>query len=314
VLVAAALSGCTPQVDAGSRTSTVAFLRAVPSSTGEVALIEELRDAGYVRGRNLEVLGGDGDEAYPDPADAEAAVRGWVDAGVDLIVAMSTAGAVAAQAVAPDVKVLFLSNDPTATGLVRDEQHPEGLQTGATYRVPSDRTLTLLQRVLPDVSVIGLPLPADDPAGAAHRDAVAEAAEQLGLQLLEEEFTDGPEAAAAVEGLARRGAEAIMLSSSPLAVRVYPDTQVAAQRSGLPAVANNSAADFALVSLYPDTEELLRQMGRQAARLLSGSRPSSVPVEDPRRFLVRVNAAVAADLGVAIPVEVEREADEVVGR
>jgi putative tryptophan/tyrosine transport system substrate-binding protein len=311
-LLGLVVTACSTQAGAERDVATIAVLRALPSGTGEVPLLDELRVAGFVPGRSLEVLAADADEAYPEPADAEAAVRGWVVAGADLIVAMSTAGAVAAHAAAPDVNVLFLSNDPMATGLVNDERRPEGRLTGATYRVPSDRTLTLLQRLIPDVAVIGLPYPADDPAAAAHRDAVAAAAQQLDLELLTEEFTDDSDVTAAVDRLAQQGAEVLMLSSSPTAIRAFPPTQAAVERHGLPAIANSNAADFALLSLYPDSDELQRQMGRQAARLLSGSSPSAVPVEDPRRFVVRVNAGVAAALDITITAEVQREADEVV--
>jgi putative tryptophan/tyrosine transport system substrate-binding protein len=310
-VAAAVLTGCTSKVGADAGTVTVAFLRAVPSTDGVTPLLEELRAAGYVQGRSLRVLAGDPDEVYPDPAEAETVVREWVADGTDLIVAMSSSGAMAARDAAPDVNVLFLSNDPLATGLVRDERRPEGRLTGATYRVPSDRTLTLLRRLIPDARRIGLPLPAGDPAGAAHRDAVADAAAQLGIELVVDEFSDADDAGRSVVRLAERGVDAVMLSSSPAAIMAYPQTQAALARHDLPAIANTGVADFAVLSLYPDLEVLQRQMGRMAARLLSGSSPSAVPVEDPRRFLVRVNAGAAAALGITVPAEVQREADEV---
>ena len=291
---------------------TVAILRAVPSADGEAALRDELRSAGFVEGRNLEVLGVDGEEAYPDAAEAEDVVRQWLERSPDLIVAMSTSSAMAAQAAAPDVNVLFLSNDPKATGLVRDEQRPEGRLTGTTYRVPSDRTLTLLRRLVPSITTVGLPVPAGDPAGAAHRDAVAAAARELGITLLVEEFSDATDVGQSIDRLADGGAEAIMLSSSPQAVRAIAETEAAIRRHDLPAVANSNVAEFAVLALYPDSAELQRQMGRQAARLLTGSSPSAVPVENPRRFHIRVNAAAAEELGIDVPVDVEREADEVV--
>jgi len=73
----------------------------------------------------VRVVGGSApSEAHPDDAGAAAAVREWVKEGAQVIVALSTSGAETAHEVAPNVPVLFISTDPTATGLLRDERHP----------------------------------------------------------------------------------------------------------------------------------------------------------------------------------------------
>ncbi len=77
-------------------------------------------------------------------------------------------------------------------------------------------------------------------------------------------------------------------------------------------VAATSVFDEALLVLQPDTTELYRQLGRQAARLLGGTPVSEVPVEDAARFRVVVNAAVADELGLSISAPVLETADQVV--
>lgn len=292
---------------------TIAFLRAVAGAPStEPTFLQELRAAGFLRGRNLTVLARDQDEAYPDPDDAERAVARWRDDGVDLVVALSTGGAAAARAAAPDATVLFLVNDPTAAGLVADEQRPEGRLTGVTFRVPADRTLDLARRAVPGLRRVGLAAPADDPAATAHTDAVGEAADALGIELLVEDVADAGDLDRAVGALAGAGVDALLLSTSPTAVRMLDETRSTADRHGLPVVANTSLADWALLALYPDNEELGRQLGRQAVRLLSGTPPSAVPVEDPRRYLLRINTTVADELGIEVPPAVLREANDVI--
>lgn len=303
-----------PSAAEPAEAATVAFLRAVGGQPGtEPAFVAELRNAGFVEGRNLTVLAGDFDVAYPRPEDAAAAVAGWQEDGVDLIVALSSSGAMVAAETAPEIPILFLSTDPMATGLVDDEQRPEGNLTGATFRVPADRTLSLARRAVPGLTRVGLPYPPADPAALAHRDAVRSAADELGMELVTAEFTDGDDAAAAVDELAAAGVDALLLSTSPVATRALAETEAASRRLRLPLIASSSVAEHFLVSFAPDTEELGRQLGRQAARILQGADPSSVPVEDPTRFLLRVSATAAAELGLTLPPDLVREANEVIG-
>lgn len=314
VLVLAACSDDEPSAQGAPEGVTVGFLRAVPGvPSTEPAFVSELRNAGFVEGRNLTILAADPDEAYPDPEEAARVVRTWQADGVDLILALSSSGAQVAAETAPDVDVLFLSNDPTATGLVEDEQHPEGNVTGVTFRVPADRTLSLAQRAVPDLDRVGLAYPPIDPAAVANRDAVQEAADELGITLVTAEFSDGTDVGAAVDELAAAEVGALVLSTSPVATRAVVETGAAAERHALPVVANTTTADFAVLALSPDTTELGRQLGRQAARLLSGADAPAVPVEDPNRFVLRINRSMAARLSLTLANDLLREANEVIG-
>lgn len=291
----------------------IAFLRAVPSgNTTEPLIVEQLRDVGYTKGRNLTVLGDQLDDAYPDPADAERVLRGWLEEGpIDLIVALSTGSATVAREVAPETPILFLVNDPKAVGLVEDELAPEGQLTGVTFRVPTDRTLDLARRAVPDLDTLGLAYPAGDPAAEAHRAVVEEVAGDLGITLLQASFEAGS-VGDAVDQLVAQGVDALLLSTSPAAIRVFPEIGEAVRRHDLPTISNTHLADFALLALYPDYEEIGRQLGRQAARVLTGTSASAIPVEDPRRFQIDVNLGVARSLGITIPEDLQQEATRVV--
>lgn len=315
-LVLAALvlaAGCAPGSEEPEH-RRIAFLRAVAGAGNtETAVIEELRNIGYTKDRNLTVLGESPDEAYPDPADAEQALRGWLEEGpLDLIVALSTGGATLARDVAPEANIVFLVNDPKAVGLVEDEFEPEGRLTGATFRVPTDRTLDLARRAVPGLASIGLAYPAGDPAAEAHRVGVEQVAGDLGVALVQASFEDASTAGEAVARLAEQGADALLLSTSPAAIRVLPQIGEAAQRHRLPTISNTHLADFALIALYPDYDELGRQLGRQVARLLTGTTASAIPVEDPRRFQIDINLGVAASLNIEIPGDLQREANRVI--
>lgn len=298
--------------DATVAPATIAFLRAVPGTgVTEPAFLEELTAAGYREGDNLTVLGEDPKETYADPEAAKEAVRRWVEEGASLIVALSSGGALAAAEAAPEANILFLSNDPTAAGLVEDERAPEGRLTGATFRVPADRTLSLAQRAL-GAKRVGLAYPPRDPAAIANREALKAAASELGIEMVTSEFDDPSGIDAAVRQLVDGGAGALVISTSPVATRSLAELGAAARAQRLPSVANTSLADFAVVALFPDSAELGRQLARQAARLLSGASASAVPVEDPRRFNVTINQKAAGELGIVVPDAVLQEANSVI--
>ncbi len=204
-LALAACGSSAPTDDSGVK--KIAYLRSVatPDSPVDEALTDELLQRGFVEGENLAILGGSGTEVYPDPANATEAVEEWEEEGVDVIVAFSTSGAEIARDHAPGAKVLFLANDPQAAGFVKDERRPEGRMTGVTFRIPADRMLSLARRIIPGLRRIGLAYPPADPAAIPSRDQFAQAAQDQGLELIFEEFTDAADLPRAVGKLVQEG-------------------------------------------------------------------------------------------------------------
>lgn len=310
-LIVVALVSC-----GGSATSSeparIAFLRAVPGAQDSQIVLDVLAREGFVEGGTLEVFAADPAEAYPDPDGAVAAVAGWVEQGVDLIIAFSSSGAALALDAAPDAIVVFLVNDPVVIGLIENEMHPEGRATGVTFRVPADRTLSAARAALPGMRRVGLLYPATDPAAGSHRRAVHDAASVLRLRVVDQPFTTEGEIEGAIGRLVDEGIDALFLSNSPTAIRYASIVDDAAQSHRLPVIANTDRVPFALVVLTPDTTLLVEQLAKQVARLLNGTPPRAVPVEDPRRYQLILNAGAAAELGIDLPEELLRQATEVI--
>lgn len=291
----------------------VALVRSVPATTGNVPFDEELERAGFRIGKDVVYVQDDPDlETLVTPDEVTAAVTDWVAEGIDLIVAFSSSGAEAAATAAPDTPVLFLVNDPVAVGLVSDKARPDRNLTGATFRVPSDRTLDLARQAVPELSVLGILVPANDPAGVPSRDSMVAAAGAVQLTTHVETFADEADIERAVGALADRGVDAIAVVNAPTSVRFITKIEPAASARGVPIIANTSLAARALLVLEPNVESLLRRLGRQAARLLGGTAPSDVPVEDPTEFRVVLNSTVAAELGLPdFSGDLLRQADQV---
>lgn len=291
---------------------TIAFLRAVRSIQPEnqAAFLEALADGGYVEGENLRLIARDLDEVYPDAATSEAAVSAWVDEDVDLIVALSTVGSRAAMAAAPTTPVLFLVNDPITTGLVDNPRHPGGQATGATFRVPPDRTLDVARRAFGAQAPIGVVYPPDDPAARAIIDEAARAATALGMDLRQGPFRGEDDAANAVSRLVAEGARAIWVLNSPTSIRFIQEIAAAASSVSIPLI-SNTAVTTAAVILQPDTVELYRQIARQALQLFDGRAIREIPVENPAGFVLEVNLPAARAIGLELPASLVEQADRV---
>lgn len=292
---------------------TIAFLRAVQSSQPEnqAAFLDELAGAGYREGSNLTLLAEDLAEVHADDASATAAVQSWLAADVDLIVALSTVGARAASAAAPETNILFLVNDPVSVGLVDDLRSPSGRLTGATFQVPADRTIDIARRAIPGVTKIGAVYPPSDPSALALAEQAEAAAATLGVSLVKATFTGPEDAPAAIEMLAAQGVGAVWVLNSPTSIRHIAPIAEAANAARLPIISNTTVA-AAVITLQPDTVELYRQLARQALQLFEGVPVSDIPVENPAKFVVEVNVAAAEAIGLELPPAFVEEADRVI--
>jgi putative tryptophan/tyrosine transport system substrate-binding protein len=291
---------------------TIGIIRTVAGSGDEQFLIDGMVDAGIDR-EQVQILGEDVEETHPDDADAEATVRKWVDQGAELIVALSTRSALAAVRAAPTTPVIVLSTDPAATGLVKNERHPEGFVTGASYRVPADRTLSLANDAFADDDIrrIGCLEPVGDPAAPPARAALERGADALGMEIVCATFATPDDVGRAIQEVLAAGVDLIVPVNAPATAIALPQLRFLLSMTKVPVVANQPA-DFAVLTLTPDSHAVYSTMGRQAARILSGTAVRDVPVEDPGRFLLVVDLTVAKRIGRTVAPDILKRADRVV--
>jgi putative ABC transport system substrate-binding protein len=309
VLVAAVVPLLTACGSDGSTTHTIAVLRAVEiQPERQAALLGALGKAGY-EGDSLRVLGAD--EVHADPTDATKAVRRWVADGADLVIALSTTSAQAARAATTSVPIVVLSNDLRASGLVDDERHPGGNVTGTNYRVPSDRLLALAADAFGALQRVGCLYPDGDPGAAPVRQDLERGSKALGMELTCAAFPDAAGVAHSVQQVVDAHAQVVYLVNTPATVQAGPAIEQATAAAHLPVLATNPT-DFATLLLQPDGKDVYAQLGRQAARLLRGADVADVPVQDPGRYQLIVNARRAAALGVQVAPEVLQRADQVI--
>ena len=310
-LTASIVSACSDDT-AEPTNHTIGILRTVPGSENEPSLLAALAEQGIDAG-HLRIFGKDPHEVHTDEAETEATVRDWVRKGAELIIALSTRTATAATKAAPTTPVLVLSTDPAATGLVHNERNPEGFVTGASYRVPADRTLALASEAFADVEIkrVGCLEPSGDPAAVPARAALQRGADALGMDLICATFATPDDVPAAVQQLLDAHVDVIVPVNAPATSQAMPQLRFVLSKTTVPVIANQSV-DFAVLTLSPDAHAVYRTMGRQAARILTGTPVSDVPVEDPGRFVLVVNLPAAARIGRTVAPAVVKRADRVI--
>jgi putative tryptophan/tyrosine transport system substrate-binding protein len=237
---------------------------------------------------------------------------------VDVIVA--TGGpdpALAAKAATTSIPVVFTTGaDPVALGLVQSLARPGGNVTGFTLftRQLNPKRLEFLRELVPDAATVAVIFNPENSGSPGQLAVVGETAAKLGLGIrpIPMPRVEGFDAAFAAAGSA--GAAAVLAASDPLFFANRRAMVAAAAAHRLPAV--YEAREFCdvggLMSYGVSFADVYRRAGVYAARILNGERPADLPVQQPSKFELVVNAKVAREIGLSLPPAFLARADEVI--
>jgi ABC-type uncharacterized transport system substrate-binding protein len=279
------------------------------------ALLEGLRERGYVVGRNLQI-----EYRYSQGPTEQipALVAELVDFGPEVIVAVGPQNTVAVHANAPTVPLVFIAvADPVALGLVESLAHPGGNTTGLAAVVPEGFTgkqLQFLKELVPRASRIAVLINSTNPGHQRERAKLPEFGRLLGVELIVVEASKPDQFETAFETAHIRAAEAIHVLGDPLIFIHSAKVVGLAARYQLPAMYldRRHVLDGGLMSYGPNAVGLWRRAGIYVDKILKGERPSDLPVEQPTRFDLIVNLKTAAALGITVPSSILAQADEVI--
>jgi putative ABC transport system substrate-binding protein len=276
-------------------------------------LVAELGRAGYVEGRGLEIIGrsSDGDlRRIPGLAAALVALQ------PDVIVAVSNPVALAIRAVSQTVPVVmsFAGSDPVADGLAASLARPGGSVTGVVMLSEEldVKRVELALEAFPGATRIGFLAGTSYPADRIAR--LTAAAQALGAALITVR-AEGPETfARAFATFGERGAEAVVISSSPGFHSEASALARYARSARLPTVCElrSMAEAGCVLSLGPLDGELRRRVAGYVLRILRGEAPGSLPMERAERFELLVNMQAARMLRIDLPVRVLARAEAVI--
>ena len=278
------------------------------------AFRQGLHDLGYTEGQNILIEFRWAEGRYDRlPEFAAELVR----LKVDVLLTAGTPGALAAkQETQTTPIVMAVSGDAVGTGLVQGLARPGGNITGLTRmtRELDGKRLELLKEIVPRLSRVAILLnPANPISALGWKEALA-GAETLRLKLEPVEVKAPEEFDAAFAAIAKQrpGALFIIADQFLLASRIQI-VDLAARRS-LPAIYpyREFVDAGGLISYAPNYPAMFRRAAAYVDKILKGTKPEELPVEEPTKFELVVNLKTAKALGITIPQSVLVRADEVI--
>jgi putative ABC transport system substrate-binding protein len=275
-----------------------------------------LAELNFVEGRNvkIEYRWAKGDNAKLPELAAEL-VRRPVDV---LVVPGSVAAVAAAKKATSTIPIVFLVGvDPVATGIVRGMSHPGGNATGVTSlnTDTGPKRLQLVRELVPGMKNFAVLINPTNPKTTENLvNDLQVAAHAQRLQLKVVSAATEQDLAVVFENLGRERVGALIIANDTFFLTRGPELAALALRHRIPAI--HSAPEFVdaggLMSYAGSYEESNRIVGIYTGRVLRGDRPSDLPVQQPAKMELAINANTAKALGLSVPASALARADRVI--
>ncbi len=275
------------------------------------ALLKGLRDLGYFEGRNLviEYRSADGRaERFPDLASELIGLK------VDLIIARGTPATTAAKTAGTIPVVMATMGGPGA--IVASFANPGGNITGMiTFSTElTAKRVEILKELVPGLSRVALLHNMSNPAVPPEWEETKAAARALGLQAELLDVRSQSDLDGALEVAVRQHVDALVIGADGL-TQMYQQTIVDfVARNRLPAVypAREFVEAGGLIAYAVNYPDLYFRLASFVDKILKGVKPGELPVEQPTKFELVINAKTAKTLGLTIPPMLLARADEVI--
>jgi putative tryptophan/tyrosine transport system substrate-binding protein len=273
-------------------------------------LREELRRFGYVEGRNVLFEFRSAEEKLdllPKLAAELVALK------VDVIVALYTPCALAAQRATREIPIVVVAGDPLRTGLVPSLSRPGGNITGVSLIAAElhGKCVELFRDLLPSIRRVAFLGNAVDPFSKPALEEVLLAGKNTGIEVAPIIMVRGPdEIDAAFAAMKKEGAGAVVVQGS-LASKNAAEL---ALKHRLPAATfSRSFVEVGgLISYGTDGPNSFRQSAVFVKKILQGGKQADMPIEQPTKFELTINLKTAKALGLTIPQSLLQRADEVI--
>jgi putative ABC transport system substrate-binding protein len=295
---------------------TIGFLGAnTPASQSQwtAAFVQRLRELGWSEGRNIVI-------AYrwaDGRADRSAEIAAeFAQLKVDVIATSGTPMALAAKRATSTTPIVFATaGDPVGTGLVPSLAHPGGNVTGLSVQQIDlgSKRVELLRELVPDLRRLAVMANVGSPDAVRQLRDVETTVNALGLEFVKCELQRIEDLATVIDGLMGR-AEALYVISDPLLFSHRDRVNVLAMSIRLPTIHSfrDHVETGGLMSYGPNYQAMFRRAADFVDKILRGTKPGDIPVEQPTQFELVINLNTAKVLGIEIPPTLLARADEVI--
>jgi putative ABC transport system substrate-binding protein len=279
------------------------------------AFLQGLGELGYLEGKTIAIEWRWAEEKVQRLPELAAEL---VKLNVDMIVTNGTPATRAAQKATKTIPIVMaVAGDPVGIGVVESLARPGGNATGLTILAPelSGKRLELLKEVVPKLSRVAAMLNPTNPVYRTELQETHAGAKSLGLQIepvievtnlttLQEGFTT----------LSRDRVPALLLLTDAIFYSMRDRILEYASKSRLPVMywQTEFAQAGGLMSYGPLVNDLFRRAATYVDKILKGTKPADLPVEQPTQFEFVVNLKAARQIGLTIPPNVLARADKVI--
>jgi ABC-type uncharacterized transport system substrate-binding protein len=294
---------------------TIGFLGTTTRSGASqwtAAFVQRLRDLGWIESRNvaIEYRWAEGrSERFAEIATELVRLK------VDVIVTNGVAGVAAKQATSVIPIVLAIAADPVGSGLVASLARPGDNVTGLSLQQTDmgGKRLGLLREVIPRLRRLGIMANVSYSAAVLEMGEVEASARTLGLDTAKSEIRRAEDIAPAIETLKGR-ADSLYVVGDTLTNtnRISINTLAVAARLPTIYVDKESVEAGGLMSYGPNYTDLFRRAADYVDKILRGTKPGDIPVEQPTKFELVINLTTAKALGLTVPLIMQMTADEVI--
>jgi putative tryptophan/tyrosine transport system substrate-binding protein len=273
---------------------------------------ERLRELGWIEDRTI-AIEYHWSEGRPERV-AEAAAE-LVQRKPDVIVTYGGAALVLKRTTASIPIVFAIAIDPLGAGLVQNPSRPGGNVTGLSIQQidTSGKRLEVLREIVPSLHRLAIMFDGGYPAAVGENDGVQAIAGKLGLEAAPYEIRRAEDIARVLDALKGR-ADALYVVGNALTETNVASIVTLALGAQLPTSLTTAQSVRAggLMSYGPDYPAIFRRAADYVDKILRGTKPGDLPVEQPTKFDLVINLKTAKALGLTIPNNLLVLADEVI--
>jgi putative ABC transport system substrate-binding protein len=272
-----------------------------------------LRELGYIEGQTV-VIDYRSAEGKPDRLAAVASELARLP--VDVIVTFGTAAAYAAKEATTTIPIVMMVGDPVRSGLVTNLARPGGNITGYTVLGPdiAAKRLQLLKEAFPTISRVAFLWNPKNASHAAYLEEWKSAAPGLGVKMLFVAVSSSDEFDSAFAAMMRERPDAFTMSADPLHQLHIGWIIEFLAKNRLPAMymLRENVIAGGLMSYGASVPDLFRRAASYVHKILQGTNPADLPVQQPVKFELVINLKTAKALGSTIAESFLLRADEVI--
>jgi ABC-type uncharacterized transport system substrate-binding protein len=275
--------------------------------------VDRLRELGWVEGRNVVMEYRWAEGRMDRHADIAAEL---VRQKVDVIVTYSTPTVIALKRATPVIPIVFVSaTDPVGNGLVESLARPGGNATGLSNQSADSvgKRLEILREVVPTLRRLAILCNVGAPNALLEKGEVQAAARALGLEVAIMDIRRPDDITPGFEAIKGR-ADALYVVMDPVVStnRIQINTTAVSARLPTLYVFRELVEAGGLMSYGPNQSDQFRRAAELVDKILRGTKPADIPVEQPTKFDFVINMKIAKALGLDLPQTLLARADEVI--